>query len=298
MEPPVARVAPVRDTHFGVTIDDPYRWMEDESPEFQSWVDGQAAYARELLDALPGRDALLSRIRELRGTTTQRFGFVHANGRAFLFRQEPDRPVPVLVTAAGDGLDDRIDRVLLDPADFDDGGSGPHSSLDWFVPSPDGRYVACGISQGGNEFRTLRVVDVSTGKLLDDAVSNLRPAFVAWLDHNASFTCFRYLDPPSGAPADQRRLDGQTVLHRLGDEASSDQTVLARGLNPRLPLSPLDRPHLIRQPGSAWLLAVVVHTATRGNTDEGLSDCSLFVAPLATPGRSNLHSVGTRRGAG
>jgi protease II len=33
MRPPVARAEPVRETRFGVTLDDPYRWMEGEQQD-------------------------------------------------------------------------------------------------------------------------------------------------------------------------------------------------------------------------------------------------------------------------
>jgi hypothetical protein len=58
-------------------------------------------------------------------------------------------------------------RVLLDPAAL---SGREHSHLDWFVPSPDGRHVACGISQGGSESGTLRVLDADS----EDPMSDLQ----------------------------------------------------------------------------------------------------------------------------
>jgi prolyl oligopeptidase len=52
----------VRDAHFGTTLEDPYRWMEQEGEEFHRWLEGQAAYARSVLDILPRRTSLLARI--------------------------------------------------------------------------------------------------------------------------------------------------------------------------------------------------------------------------------------------
>ena len=57
--PPVARVDMVRDTHFGTTLEDPYRWMEQEGEELYGWLEGQAVYARSVLDVLPRRASLL-----------------------------------------------------------------------------------------------------------------------------------------------------------------------------------------------------------------------------------------------
>src|SRR4051812_19720566 len=66
--PPVARVKVVTDTYFGETLSDPYRWMEnDKDPDWLPFMKGQNAYTRQVLDGLPGRDALLKRISELSG---------------------------------------------------------------------------------------------------------------------------------------------------------------------------------------------------------------------------------------
>ena len=45
---PVAPVRNVTDHHFGVAVDDPYRYMEDlNDPETQQWIKSQAEYAAQ-----------------------------------------------------------------------------------------------------------------------------------------------------------------------------------------------------------------------------------------------------------
>src|SRR5688572_17522096 len=64
--PPSARRIDVKETLFGVTIHDPYRWLEDvKDPAVQAWMGEQDRAARRALAALPGRDGLLRRFREL-----------------------------------------------------------------------------------------------------------------------------------------------------------------------------------------------------------------------------------------
>src|SRR5215212_2153508 len=64
--PPVAPISEVREDYFGVSVSDPYRWMEDlTSPATESWMKAQADFASQYLRRLPDRDAIRDRFNEL-----------------------------------------------------------------------------------------------------------------------------------------------------------------------------------------------------------------------------------------
>src|SRR3984893_18556749 len=64
--PPVAAVRVVTDEYFGVKVADPYRYMEDlTNPEVAAWFKGQNDYTRAVLGGIPGRAALLARMKAL-----------------------------------------------------------------------------------------------------------------------------------------------------------------------------------------------------------------------------------------
>jgi prolyl oligopeptidase len=285
MAAPVARTEVVRDTYLGVTVEDPYRWLEDVgSDEARGWLEGQAAHARSVLDALGHRATLLARVAELRGDGPERSGFAVAGGVVLHLRQDAGADVAALVARGPRGA---RERVLLDPGAM---AGAAHSAIDWYVPAPDGRHVACGISEGGSERSTLHVVETATGRLLDDRLGGALSPFVSWLSDGGWFSSFVYhqhRDPPPGAPPEERRLDSRSLLHRLGTDAGDDVVALARGRNPRVPMTRLDRPFLATSPDGGWLLAIVSHAALGGRaTDEELTDCTLYVAPrggLADP---------------
>ena len=193
MAAPVARVEVVRETHFGVTVDDPYRWMKEPSAEYDSWLAGQGAYARQFLDGLGHRKVLLDRISELRRREPGLHTLAVAGGGAFALREDPQAGVPVLVARQPP---EQAERVLFDPNEI---AGAEHSSIDWYVPSPDGRHVACAISAGGAGLGVLRVIEVGSGTLLGDAIGNVAFPFLAWSDDGLSFVYHRYLDPPPGA---------------------------------------------------------------------------------------------------
>src|SRR3954466_5963193 len=76
--PPVAPVRVVEDDYFGTRIPDPYRYFENlADPEGERGIKGQANYAAGVLKAIPGRDRLLARIRELDEAAPFRLSVVH-----------------------------------------------------------------------------------------------------------------------------------------------------------------------------------------------------------------------------
>lgn len=64
--PPVAPVRPVTEVYYCNKVVDPYRYMENlNDPEVQAWFKAQNDYTRAVLASIPGRSALLERIKQL-----------------------------------------------------------------------------------------------------------------------------------------------------------------------------------------------------------------------------------------
>ena len=276
--PPVARVEPVQDTRFGVSMLDAYRWMEHEGAELHDWLAGQGTHAASVLTALPDREALLARVTELTAGPATSTAFCLAADRTFFLRRTAQADVPALVVRDGSG-----DRVLLDPATLP---GAEHSHIDWHVPSPDARHVACGISQGGSEQSILHIIDADTGAMLPERISGMFHGAVSWLPDCSSLVYHRYPGPAPGAPEHERRDDSQTRLHRLGTSPGDDVLILARGLHPTVRIAKRDRPFVVVPGGSDWMVAIISHSALIGSLRELLTDCSIYVAPrdaLADP---------------
>jgi len=158
--PPVAPVRPVTDTYFGTAVVDKYRYMENlKDPEVQAWMKAQASYTRSVLDRIPGRAALATRIQSLLGKDLSRSMFRIRGQRLFYLLLEPGAELSKL--AYRDGTNG-AEHILVDPAKLAT-DAAHHYSLDWYSPSNDGRYVAYGVSDGGSEKSVLRVLDVTTG---------------------------------------------------------------------------------------------------------------------------------------
>src|SRR5215510_9077460 len=64
--PPAARRGDFVETLHGVSVPDPYRWLEEQwSTETRAWIDGQMAHSRPLLMNLPSFSRVEKRMREL-----------------------------------------------------------------------------------------------------------------------------------------------------------------------------------------------------------------------------------------
>src|SRR5450432_145266 len=178
---PVARVEVVKDTYFGETVSDPYRWMENpKDPDWLPFLKGQNAHTRAVLDLIPGRAALLKRIQQLSGDTAATRGLQRAGGRLF-FEQRPAGADNYKLFVQEGG----INRVLIDPTA--NSGAATHQSLDWWHASPDGKRVVYGVSRDGSEDSILHVLDVAGGGDLPEHITNAEDAQPSWLEDSSGF---------------------------------------------------------------------------------------------------------------
>ncbi|MFI9380697.1 prolyl oligopeptidase family serine peptidase [Kutzneria sp. NPDC052558] len=270
-----ARVETVVDTVFGHQLADPYRWLEND-PELREWALPQGRAAEAHLTGLPLRAGLLARLDEVTRDGVEITGFAMAGDRVFFLRQDAD--VPVLLVREGDQ-----ERTVLDPSAIE---GDEHSSIDWYEPSPDGRLVACGISRGGSEMGVVHVLDVATGELTPTRLERSSHGFPSWLPDGSGFFCHRYPNPDPALPADRRREDSATWLHRIGQ----DEPVLAlrRGHNLTLPMDPIDRPYMLLPESGELMFALISHEAAGQSITEEMSRFSLYAAP-----RSGLADLAT-----
>jgi prolyl oligopeptidase len=218
--PPVP-VPEFRETIHGVVVDDPFRALENASdPATQAFFREQGARTRTALDRLPGRAALLDRIRALSGQSTAITSLTLAAGRVFYLRIGPSQLTPALVMR--EGLSG-AEHVLVDPARL-----AQQASIDWFVPSPDGRHVAYGLSRGGSEDSVLRVLLVATARDLPFEIDRARfNRELAWHPDGRSFY---YARIPEGNTGAKRNANIRIYRHLLDREAARDEVIFAPGV--------------------------------------------------------------------
>jgi prolyl oligopeptidase len=260
---PVARVEVVKDTYFGETLSDPYRWMENsKDPDWLPFLKGQNAHTRAVLDLIPGRAALLKRIQQLSGDTASTRGVQRAGGRLF-FEQRPAGADNFKLFVQEGG----INRVLIDPTA--NSGATTHQSLDWWDASPDGKRVVYGVSRDGSEDSVLHVLDVADARDLPEHITNAEGAEPSWLEDSSGFF---YNQLTAAVATPERYLDSQARFHRLGTDPDTDPVLMKRGLDPRVSYERIQMPHIRAFEGSPYALLYL---------SDVRSESRLFVAPLA-----------------
>lgn len=232
---PVARVEPVTDTYFGEAVADRYRWMEnDKDPDWLPFLKQQNAHARGLLDQLPKRDELLTRIQQLSGDIAAPARVQKAGARLF-YQQRPAGANNFKLFVREGGKD----RVLVDPTKLDTKTS--HVSLDWWEASPDGGKLAYGLSKDGSEDSVLHIMDVRTGAVLKERIVDTQAAGPSWLADGSGFF-YNQLTGKVNTP--ERYLDSQVRFHKIGSDAAKDPVLMKRGLDATIKYEKIQSPYI------------------------------------------------------
>ncbi|RXH57604.1 prolyl oligopeptidase family serine peptidase [Granulicella sibirica] len=248
---PVAPVRPVTDSYFGTTVTDPYRWMETSTDELQAYMQAQNAVTAQTLQPFAAQDAqILDELTKLSDTVTQTGGVVRALDQYFYRDLPPGKSDARLMTRPVSG---GSARLLLDPATLAEGGK--HAAIDYFVPSPDGKYLAVGVSLGGSENSVLRVLDTTTGALLSEAISRAQDAEPAWTDDSKFFYFSRLQPMVPGAPASTKYDNRRVYLHRIGLPEDTDQAVFGPDVTKDPVLPKNGDVFVLPVPGTKMLLA-------------------------------------------
>jgi prolyl oligopeptidase len=160
--PPFSATQPVTDIIHGVSVTDPYRWLErSDSPETRRWLEQQTRYARAYLDSIPGRDRIRKRIREFLAVET--YDSVQKAGSRYFFRKRlPDQEQPCIYLREGA---DGEDRLLIDPSE---GGTGKYTAVKPLRVSPDGRLLLYEVKEGGERTGIFELLEIETRKRLSD----------------------------------------------------------------------------------------------------------------------------------
>jgi prolyl oligopeptidase len=245
---------PVADEYQGIKIFDDYRWLENwDDPAVKQWSAAENQHTREYLDHLPSLPAIKEQIKKLIAASSASYSNLQFRaGMLFAERYQPPAQQPVLV-AMRSADDPASAKVIFDPNAASAKGS---LSVDFYVPSFGGKYVAVAMSENGSEDSAAHIFEVATGKELPDVVPRVNFATgggsIAWKADGSGFYYTRY---PQGneRPAEDANFYQQVYFHKLGSDASQDAYVIGKDF-PRIA-----EIQLRTSDDGRWLLASVAN---------------------------------------
>lgn len=222
---PVTETVPASDTYFGKTIEDPYRWLEDDlNPKTREWINAQNKETYTYLEQIPYRETLRKKLEKIwnyeRYSAPFKEGkytyFYKNNGlqnQSVLYRQEGSKPA----------------EIFLDPNTFSKDGTTSLAGVDF---TKDGSLLAIQISEGGSDWRKVIVMDAASKKVIEDTLTDVKFSGISWKG-NSGFYYSSYDKKKNtselSAMTDQHKL----YYHKLGDKQSKDKLIFGGSETPR-----------------------------------------------------------------
>ncbi len=266
---PAAERGSTVDVLHGVEVADPYRWMEKDSPELAAWVGAENSVSEPYLGAIPARETFKRRLTEL--WNYEQYGYswlddktrmpVKKGGRYFYVEKSGTQNQGILYWAPSL---DAAPKVLVDPNAL---SADATASVADFSISPDGRYVAFAVSDGGTDWDTWHLREVESGRDLPDLIVDTKFTGVSWVPDASAFYYSRYPKGTDGKGDDQQQVS--VYRHRVGTAQADDEPVYAVTENPRY------NPYGTVTEDGRWLVLVVTH---------GFESNAIHLLDLSKPG--------------
>src|SRR5262249_3426634 len=227
MKYPKTKKVDQTDELHGTTVADPYRWLEDDvrkSKDVADWVEAQNKVTFGFLEKISARKPLQKRITELWNYERYSAPFKEG-GKYFYTRNDGLQNQNVLFVQ--DSLDAKP-RVLLDPNKLSKDGTTAVTGL---AISPDGKYIAYGITDAGSDWQKWKGMTIEDGKKLDDELKWIKFSSASWTKDGKGFFYSRFDEPKDKFTA--LNLNQKVFYHKVGTPQTEDQLVYKRDDEPK-----------------------------------------------------------------
>jgi len=171
---PITKTVNQEDEYFGTKVSDPYRWLEDDnSPETKQWVCDQNEVTFDYLRSIENRDVIKDRLSEI--WNYQKFSSPKkVNQFYYYWKNDGLQNQSILYRTTNKGDDDTL---VLDPNTLSPDGT---SSVGTISFSRDGKYLAYTVSEGGSDWKTIRVMDLHSMNDLKEMLTWVKFTEIAW----------------------------------------------------------------------------------------------------------------------
>jgi prolyl oligopeptidase len=213
---PVSKRVSVVDDYHGTDVEDPYRWLEDlDAESTRVWVSAQNELTEQQIAELPARGWFAAKLASL--IDYERIGVPVARAGVYVFEHNTGKLEQDVVRVSSDPAE--LGRVLLDPNALAADGS---VSVSGYTLSPDGRWLAYSLSEGGSDWDTWYVASTATGERRGDVIEGTKFGSISWTRDADAFFYSRY---PAGDDGYDDTRQVRIYRHVLGTEQSADDLI-------------------------------------------------------------------------
>ncbi|MGC1633003.1 MAG: S9 family peptidase, partial [Gelidibacter sp.] len=214
---PETKTVDTVDTYFGVPVNDPYRWLEDDrSEETGAWVKAQNQVTGDYLAQIPYRQELKDRLTEI--WNYEKIGAPFIEGDYTYYYKNDGLQNQSVIYRKKTGEDN--DEIFLDPNTFSKDGTISLGGLNF---SKNGKLAAYQISEGGSDWRKVIILDVDTKKQIEDTLVDVKFSGISWKDNDGFY--YSSYDKPKGSELSAKTDQHKLFYHKLGTSQKQDQLI-------------------------------------------------------------------------
>jgi prolyl oligopeptidase len=222
---PVTSKENAADTIFGTVVQDPYRWLENDTAKATaSWVTSQNEVTNAYLKSIPFRDDVRRRLDEVQNY--ERFTAPHKEGQYYYYSKNSGLQNHfVQYRRKGES---GAEEVYLDPNTFSKDGTTALAGMSF---SKDGSLLACLIQEGGSDWRKAVVIKSEDKSIIGDTLRDLKFTGITWKGNDGFY--YGSYDKPKGSELSAKTQFHKVYYHKLGTPQSKDQFIFGGEKTPR-----------------------------------------------------------------
>ena len=223
---PISKKVDFVETIHGYEIEDQYRWLEDfTSEESKIWVDEQNKFTQNFIGKNKYKKSIAKNLNSTWDTESISIPYKVEDKTFYYFNDGTWQQSKLMIK----DCDECNARVLLDPNTLSDDGT---ISLGGASVSNDASMLAYSISDGGSDWRVWKVLDISSGKNLQDTIEWAKFSGAIWETDDSGFYYQKY-DEPSNEALKDINTAPKLMFHKLGTSQSEDIIIYENPDKPR-----------------------------------------------------------------
>ena len=210
----------------GYEITDSYRWLEDfTSDDSLDWVKRQNKFSKKFIGKNKYKKDIANYLEKIWENESISIPY-KVKDKTFYYFNDGSFQQSKLMIKDCDKCDDRI---LIDPNTFSDDGT---ISLGGTSVNNKADMIAFSISDGGSDWRVWKVMNIETGKVLEDEIKWAKFSGASWENDDSGFFYQKY-EEPKGELLKEVNESPKLMFHKIGTDQTEDYVVYENPDQPR-----------------------------------------------------------------